>query len=46
MVNIQGILDVVDNCPNTANMDQANNDGDGMGDLCDDDDDNDGKTFI
>ncbi len=37
-----GILDVDDNCPLVANADQANNDGDGEGDLCDPDDDNDG----
>ncbi|HEX2060622.1 MAG TPA: PA domain-containing protein [Thermoanaerobaculia bacterium] len=31
-----------DNCPNTANPDQANYDGDAQGDACDADDDNDG----
>ena len=31
-----------DNCPNVFNPDQADADGDGMGDACDDDDDNDG----
>ena len=31
-----------DNCPNDANPDQANNDGDALGDVCDPDDDNDG----
>ena len=36
-----GVLDDDDNCPMTANEDQANNDDDGMGDACDDDDDND-----
>ena len=30
-----------DNCPNTANIDQADNDTDGQGDACDDNDDND-----
>ncbi len=37
-----GIPDTADNCPFAANADQANNDGDGLGDVCDPDDDNDG----
>lgn len=37
-----GTPDVVDNCPDTPNPDQSNLDGDGEGDLCDDDDDGDG----
>lgn len=37
-----GILNEEDNCPMTANADQANYDGDGSGDACDPDDDNDG----
>lgn len=37
-----GIPDISDNCPDIANQDQANNDNDDFGDVCDDDDDNDG----
>jgi hypothetical protein len=37
-----GVLDANDNCPTVSNADQANNDGDSLGDACDPDDDNDG----
>jgi hypothetical protein len=37
-----GLTDDQDNCPNMYNPNQANNDDDGMGDVCDSDDDNDG----
>ncbi len=37
-----GIPDTSDNCPATANTDQANADGDAQGNACDADDDNDG----
>ena len=33
-----GVLDSVDNCPNTTNADQADLDNDGVGDVCDDTD--------
>lgn len=37
-----GVLDGIDNCPRVSNPNQANFDSDMFGDVCDDDDDNDG----
>jgi hypothetical protein len=36
------VCGILDNCGNNVNFDQADNDGDGKGDVCDADDDNDG----
>ena len=39
-----GVLDAVDNCPNTPNANQTDMDGDGIGDVCDND--RDGDTIL
>jgi len=39
--DLDGIADPLDNCPSTANSDQLDTDSDEIGDVCDDDDDND-----
>lgn len=41
-LDADGVLDGIDNCPRVANPDQANFESDMFGDVCDDDDDNDG----
>ena len=45
-VDDDGVLDDVDNCPNTPNSAQTDTDADGEGDACDSDDDDDGVEDI
>jgi N-acetylneuraminic acid mutarotase len=40
--DLDTVPDATDNCPSDANADQIDSDGDGLGDACDADDDNDG----
>lgn len=44
--DLDGWPDESDNCPQVANADHTDTDGDGLGDVCDDDDDNDGWTDV
>ena len=41
---LAGVLDEADNCPLHSNTNQLDNDDDASGDVCDDDDDNDGRA--
>jgi len=41
-----GVADGDDNCPENPNPSQENNDGDARGDICDPDDDNDGRPDV
>jgi len=40
--DLDDIFDSEDNCPTVSNVEQTDTDGDGLGDVCDDDDDGDG----
>ncbi len=42
--DVDGLHDLLDNCPSVYNPDQINFDGDSQGDACDPDDDNDGVS--
>jgi len=43
-IDDDGVGNESDNCPMISNPQQENNDGDSMGDVCDPDDDNDGRS--
>ncbi|RJU80791.1 MAG: hypothetical protein DWB99_08065 [Candidatus Poseidoniales archaeon] len=45
-MDADGVLDDDDNCPLIANSQQDNHDGDSFGDVCDQDDDNDGVEDV
>lgn len=45
-LDLDGLPDVDDNCPDIANVSQTDTDSDGQGDACDTDDDNDGSSDI
>ena len=44
-VDFDGVMNVSDNCPRVPNPEQEDMDGDGVGDVCDDTDD-DGKSGV
>ncbi len=45
-IDQDGVENSMDNCESIPNADQANNDGDDFGDVCDFDDDNDGMSDV